>query len=215
MKMKTPPVKSIVGDLERDAPPLILACSPRKGGNTDHAADLVAGGLEGAGAGFRLVHTRDMDLLPCRGCQACEKAPGNRCVLMERDQSEELFRLILAAPAIFIVSPIYFYHLPGAFKGFVDRAQRYYAARMAGDEGLAALPARRAHAVLVAGRPKGERLFEGSLLTLKYFLWPFNVVLGEALTLPGYDAAGDLRGDEAARGRVSDFAAKAWKDAGP
>lgn len=207
-------MKSIAGDDPAQASPLVLACSPRKGGNSDAAAALLAEGLLAAGATPRLVHLRELDLKPCRGCQACGRDPQHRCVLMERDQSEELFRLIMAAPMLFFAAPIFYYHLPATFKGFIDRGQRYYEARLAGDPEITALAPRLAHMCMVSGRPRGEKLFEGSLLTMRYFLWPFNVTLGEPLLLPGYDAPGDLSGDGTARDRVREFASAAWTAAG-
>ena len=135
-------------------------------------------------------------------------------MLMEKDQSEMLFQLIASSPMLFFASPIYFYHLPAAFKGFIDRAQRYYAAKLAGDPGLASLKSRPAHVCLVAGRPRGERLFEGSLLTLRYFLWPFNATLAEPLCLPGVDRAGDLGDDASVKNRVIRYACEAWRSAG-
>jgi len=203
----------IAGTLTQESP-LVLACSPRKGGNSDTAAALLAEGLISADASPRLVHLRDLDITPCRGCQACGRDPKHRCVLMEQDQSEELFRLIMAAPMLFFASPIFFYHLPAGFKGFIDRAQRFYEARLSGDPALAALAPKLAHMCMVSGRPRGEKLFEGSFLTMRYFLWPFNATLGEPLLLPGYDAPGDLSGDESARDRVRAYASDVWKAAG-
>lgn len=204
-------MESIIKNLRAEHAPLILACSPRKGGNSDLAAELMARGLESAGAEPRLVHLRDLDLLPCRGCQTCGRSAGHRCVLMEEDQSEMLFQQIVASPMLFFASPIYFYHLPAVFKGFIDRAQRYYEARLAGDPGLDALKPRQAHVCLVAGRPRGERLFEGSLLTLRYFLWPFNAALAEPLCLPGVDRAGDLGNDASVKDLVVRYASAAWQ----
>jgi len=207
-------MESIVQNIRKDHSPLVLACSPRKGGNSDLAGELMAGGLRSAGAEPRLIHLRDLDLLPCLGCQTCAQSVGHRCVLIDKDQSEMLFQLIVASPMLFFASPIYFYHLPASFKGFIDRAQRYYEAKIAGDPGLEALETRRAHVCLVAGRPKGERLFEGALLTLRYFLWPFNAALAEPLCLTGLDQPGDLEGDESCKDRVVRYAYEAWQGSG-
>jgi putative NADPH-quinone reductase len=193
-----------------DESPLVLACGPRKGGNTDHAARIMAEALEAAGAKPRLVALRELDVAPCRGCQACHWAAGHACPLMGEDDAEALFRLITGAPMIFLAAPIYYYHLPAGFKGFIDRGQRYFEARMAGDAGLTSLPPRLAHACFVAGRPKGEKLFEGSLLTLKYFFWPFQITLGEHLGLRGLDRPGDLKADARAAASVTRFAGQAW-----
>jgi multimeric flavodoxin WrbA len=207
-------MESIVRDLERLTRPLVLACSPRKGGNTDQAAWLLAKGLASAGADPLVVHLRDQHVLPCTGCQSCGPESGFKCVLMHRDQAESLFRLVLGAPMLFFASPIYFYHVPALFKGFIDRAQRYFVARNAGDPVLTAQPLRTAHAFLVGGRSRGERLFEGTLLSLRYFLWPFNATLGEDLCLYGIDEPDDLRRNETASARVEDFAFRAWKAGG-
>jgi len=208
-------VGSIVADSTRDESPLVLACSPRAGGNSDLAADMLVRGLENAGASPRVARLHEHQLQVCLGCQACSVRPGHACPLMARDDTEELYGRIIRASMLFFAAPIYFYHLPGPFKGFIDRAQRYYQARAAGDAVLSALAPRRAHICLLAGRKKGERLFEGSLLTMRYFLWPFNAVVAEPLCLTGYDDAGDMARDDGAKARVARYAFDAWKGARP
>lgn len=207
-------MESIVRNISEEHRPLVLACSPRKGGNSDLGAELIARGLESAGAGARIVHLRERSVLPCKGCQGCGPKSGFACPLMKRDQAEELFGLILASPMLFFASPIYFYHVPALFKALIDRAQRYYEARNAGDPVLAAMPKRNAHVFLVGGRSRGERLFEGTLLTMRYFLWPFGAILAGDLCLHGIDAPGDLGADEAAQARVTVFARDAWEGRG-
>ena len=60
------------------------------------------------------------------------------------------------------------------------------------------LPARPAQVMLVAGRREGRQLFTGSLLTLRYFLWPFGLVpTEEPCLLRGLDGPGDLRAEAA------------------
>jgi multimeric flavodoxin WrbA len=206
-------MQTIVRD-RGDGLPLVLACSPRKGGNSDLGAQIIAQTLQSAGAQARLVHLRDQPVLPCRGCQGCGPKSGFACPLMGRDQAEELFGLILAAPVLFFAAPIYFYHVPALFKALIDRAQRYYEAKNAGDPVLTAMPRRNAHVFLVGGRSRGERLFEGTLLSMRYFLWPFGAVLAGDLCLHGIDAPGDLAADEAAKERVAAFALEAWEGRG-
>lgn len=76
---------------------------------------------------------------------------------------------------------------------------------------MAGLPPRLAHAVLLGGRKRGEKLFDGTLLTLKYFLWPFKRTLGESVCLRGVDKPGDLRADREACASVEALARKVWK----
>lgn len=172
----------------------IVAASPRAGGNSDAAADLFARGAAEAGAQVRRAALRDFRVLPCTGCGACA-VPPHACVLAADDSAEELFALCLGASAVAVASPIYFYHLPALFKAWIDRAQSLYARRQAGDPALAALPRRPAWACLVAGRPRGEQLFGGSLLTLKYFFSPLGLDLAEPLAFRGIDEPGDLLAD--------------------
>ncbi|GAB6036937.1 flavodoxin family protein [Fundidesulfovibrio butyratiphilus] len=191
------------------AGPLVVACGPRPGGNTAWAANRIRDALAAQGLSPVLARLADFDVLPCTGCQACAHTPGHACVLAGQDQAEELFAAIEQASGLFFVSPIYFYHLPALFKALIDRSQRFFAARQAGDLSHVGPQGRQAHVCLVAGRPRGAKLFEGSLLTLRYFLWPFGIALAEPLTLMGLDGPGDLAADTEAVPRLDDWTANA------
>jgi len=178
--------------------PIVFLCGPRAGGNSDTAGLAFADGLARSGRVPRVIALREQAVAPCRGCGACAGA-GHRCPLdNEGDAAETLFAAMDAAPLVAFASPIYFYHVPALFKALIDRAQRRYAIRAAAGATPAAgakdAASRLAYPLLVAGRPQGERLFEGALLTLKYFLWPFGFVLGQPGLLRGLDAPGDLAG---------------------
>ncbi|MEA5088902.1 NAD(P)H-dependent oxidoreductase [Solidesulfovibrio sp.] len=181
----------------------VFLCGPRAGGNSDTAGLAFAEALAAAGAPVRVVKLREQRLEPCRGCGACA-GPGNRCPLdKDDDAAEALFDLIKAAPVVAFAAPIYFYHVPALFKAFIDRAQRRYAARLASAPRAVAPAALPAHVLLVAGRQRGEKLFEGALLTLKYFLWPLSRELAAPCLLRGMDAPGDLAADAAALADVA------------
>lgn len=184
-------------------PAVVFLCGPRAGGNSDTAGLTFAEGLSRAGGGeARIIRLREHGLAPCRGCGTCA-APGNRCPLdREDDAAETLFAAMKSARILAFASPIYFYHVPALLKAFIDRSQRHYEARLAGDPASPVPPAKFARILLVAGRTKGERLFDGTLLTLKYFLWPFHVRLAEPCLLRGLDAPGDLAADAMATSRV-------------
>ena len=173
--------------------PLVISASPRPGGNSDRAAALFAQGVARGGAarpGVTLL--RRYDVRPCQACYRCKHDQRGRCFMGELDQSGALFQMLLDAPYLFLSAPIFFYHLPAQLKALVDRSQSYWLRKRSGDAELAALPERPAYICLVAGRMRGEKLFEGSLLTLKYFLGIFNFRLQDPLTLYGLDGAGDL-----------------------
>ncbi len=212
------------------APAIVFACSHRPGGNCDHAARLIAQGVEEAGGAARIVAVRDFEITHCTACHACLTAPGHRCIFQDQDQAEELFALLRQAPAVFFASPIYFYHLPSRLKAWIDRGQRFWAMRQDQDRavppaaahpadhpslGEAPLPTPRpaprlAHVALFAGRPRGEKLFEGALVTLKFFLSNFGIGLAEPLLFRGKDGPGDLAGDAAAEGALEELGRRGW-----
>ncbi len=190
----------------------LFSCSPRPGGNSDQAALLFAQGLHEVGGSGQTVVLRRHTVHPCVGCHRCEHDPDRACFLASMDQSGRLFQLLQSAPLVFFASPIYFYHLPAIFKMFIDRGQSYFLRYQDKDKRLLALPRRKAHVCLVAGRKRGEHLFEGSLLTLRYFLAPFNLELAEPLLLRGLDLPNDLANDPAAGAAVLEYGRAAWRE---
>jgi multimeric flavodoxin WrbA len=179
---------------------LVLLCSPRPDGVSDTLARLFAQGATGAGVSVRITALRDYNISPCAGCMRCVNPPHN-CVLTNsdmpqknRDQAEKIFTLFAAAPLVFLAAPIYFYSLPSGFKAFIDRGQRFWAAKKyrLHHEARPAHPIKPVLAGLTAGRRHGRRLFTGALLTLKYFLTPLDAHLCEARFLRGMEHAADL-----------------------
>ncbi|THB69473.1 MAG: flavodoxin family protein [Desulfovibrio sp.] len=195
---------------------MVLSSSPRSGGNSDLAAELFARGIERAGGQCRVLHLRDFVVRPCIGCHFCARDEQSRCILSpdtgkekdSDDQTDEVFSLLSQARFIALSAPIYFYHLPAGFKALIDRAQRFYAAR---EKGVA--PPRKAgtgYSILVAGRTRGEQLFAGSVLTLKYFLEPQGFSMAEPLLLRGLDAQSDLKQSPEASAQVEEYGHMAW-----
>lgn len=189
---------------------VVFALSHRAGGNSDAAAELVAGAVREAGGAARVVFLRDHPVLACLACRACAKVEGSACVLGRKDSAEELFAILLDAPAAVFVSPIYFYALPSLAKTWIDRSQRFWEARRKHEAWLCDRPERQAHACFVAGQPTGQKLFEGARLTLKYFLANFGMTLAEPVGLRGLDDRGELLADAGAVARVLALGGAAW-----
>lgn len=197
--------------------PLIVAASPRPGGNSDRAADILAeaAAVAASGAGGahpEVVRLRDYGVLPCLGCGHCARHPGicvrdgrDRAPGQAPDRAMELFVRLMDAPWVAVAAPIFFYHLPAQLKAWIDRSQRHYLMRQRGDPAVSGLAERPAYACLVAGRPRGERLFDGALLTLRYFLDVYNLTLADTVTLRGLDAPGDLEADPGAVRALEDL----------
>lgn len=184
---------------------MIFACSPRKGGNCDDVATIVRSVAKSGDMPHdaEIIRLRDYAVRPCEGCQRCSASQG-RCPLRERDDAQRLFGMLRDASELVIVAPIYFYHLPAQFKALIDRSQILWSARQ--KDGGPAKAARKAHVILVAARKKGDRLFTGSLQTLRCWLSLFDRDLAEPLCLYGLDERGDLMRNDAARAALTSYA---------
>ena len=134
------------------------------------------------------IALQEKHIRPCRGCQSCDAAP-HVCPLARTDDAEAVFAAIAAADVVLWTSPVYFYGLPAQAKALVDRSQRIWAGVEAGrpaGKGPLVL------AALAAGRPRGEQLFTGSLLGLKYFFASFGARIADTRTLRGLACPEDL-----------------------
>lgn len=130
------------------------------------------------------------------------------CPLARKDDSADLLLALATSPAVCFVAPIYFYHLPAAFKALLDRLQAFWSFEQHGLGLFAGAGPRLCRAVLIGARPRGDRLFEGSLLSLKYALAPLKLELANAVTLHGLDKPGDLEADSRAVSELHDSAAR-------
>ena len=97
---------------------LILAGSPRKGGNTDL---LVGAFVKGASQKnhVEVVSVHDYKVNPCMGCNACFKNETNACV--QNDDMPLIYEKISRADMLVIASPVYFYGLSAQLKAVIDR----------------------------------------------------------------------------------------------
>lgn len=159
---------------------LILDGSPHAEGVTSALAAAAA-----QGGHCRILHLRDYSFFPCVGCNYCAASghcKWSKCGTLpgQTDQAEELFAAILSARALIIAAPIYFYALPGFFKGFIDRSQPWWHFPIK-------QPSKPAAIILAAGHQKGEKLFTGALLTLKYFLQPLAYEIKRQICLRGLE----------------------------
>jgi len=179
--------------------PLFLACSPRVGGNSDMAISLVRETLGGPPPLF----LRNHEVLPCLSCGHCA-AHKAECFLVGRDDSAVLFDMLQSASSLVLAAPIYFYHLPAQLKAFMDRSQPWWMLRDRWCE--RPFTRKNAYVILVAARPQGERLFEGAVLSLTYWLDIFGFDLVGTLTMYGLEGPGDLRENAEQRLSVIRFA---------
>jgi multimeric flavodoxin WrbA len=93
-----------------------------------------------------------------------------------------------------IASPIFFYTVSAHLKQFMDRCQSLWVRKYWIDQtpfGRTAF--RRKGLFLSAGATHGKRLFDGTLLTMKYFFDVFDAELYDTLLYRGLDFQGDAQ----------------------
>ncbi len=156
---------------------VVFLASPHANGVTDRL------GKAAASANATIIALRDYAIRPCCGCGFCQIEEYCRFA----DAAASLLKLLARAESLIIAAPIYFYALPAHFKALIDRSQIFWR------HGRPNWPCgKKAGIILAAGRPRGARLFAGSLLTLKYFLKPFAFRIEQTLLLRGLETVDNL-----------------------
>ncbi len=176
----------------------IYSCSPRANGNSDFCAALIQKHLQD----YALFFPSRKILQPCIACGFCENALGQCSFsVMQDDTATQMYKeLFQLQRAIFIV-PIYFYHVPAAFKAFLDRAQTWFILPQEQK------PAKnlRVKVILIGAREQGEKLFEGAQLSIKYAMQSIGAQVENTLCLYGLDKPGDLAKNLQKQRQILDF----------
>jgi multimeric flavodoxin WrbA len=140
-----------------------LYLSPREGGNSDLLLDEFLRGCKEAGAAVQAVTARKLEIEGCIECGGCDET--GECILT--DDMDEVYPLLLATKRLVVASPIFFYGLPAHGKALVDRSQALWNRVRLNPE------LRRGDGrgfFIGVGATKGQNLFDGTNLTIKYFL---------------------------------------------
>ena len=90
--------------------------SARKGGST---ATLLQEVLDAIGVDSELIRLSELEIKFCLGCLTCMKQQG-KCAI--KDDAAGLFDKLLAARAIVVASPNYYYTVSGLMKNMIDRS---------------------------------------------------------------------------------------------
>jgi multimeric flavodoxin WrbA len=102
---------------------LLIAGSPRRGGNTDALLDACGEGVRRAGGEVDLLIVEKAGVGPCTGCSGCSRY--GSCIVS--DGMSEVYPRIDAADAIVVATPVYFATVPAVLKALYDRFQPYWA----------------------------------------------------------------------------------------
>ena len=103
---------------------MVIAGSPRKGGNSDLLCDELIRGADESGNITEKIYLNDLHILPCQACYGCRST--GKCV--QKDDMANLSAKMIAADVIVLATPVYFYSMSGQMKTMIDRTLPCYTA---------------------------------------------------------------------------------------
>jgi len=161
--------------------------SPRIKGNTDLLLDEALRGGQSQGAEVEKIIVDKLNIAPCREYYGCVK-DGN-CVI--RDDMDGIYPKLLDADRVIVASPMFFYGLTSQVKALIDRCQALWARKYV----LKQTPpdSGRKGAFIAVGATRGKQLFDGSVLTVKYFFQSIGIKYVDELLVRGVDKRGEIR----------------------
>ena len=163
--------------------------SPRRKGNT---ATLLREAIRGArefGAVVEEVVLRDQKISPCLEIYGCKEA--GECAI--KDDFQKVRDLILEAQGLILASPIFFYSVSAHTKILMDRFQSLWVKKYWIDKTPKNQKNIQRKGLFIAvGATKGKKLFDGSLLSIRYFFDILDMELWKSLLYRQLDLEGEV-----------------------
>jgi multimeric flavodoxin WrbA len=160
--------------------------SPRLGGNTDLLLDEALKGAQSAGAETEKLNVDRLKITACKEIYHCLE--DGTCPL--KDDMTSLYAKILAADAVIIATPIFFYTVSAQLLAFISRCQALWSRKYVLKN--LDIPVKRG-AFIAVGATKGANLFEGPKLTINYFFKAINAEKKEELLIRSVDKKGEIQ----------------------
>ena len=163
--------------------------SPRAKGNTALLLKQAVKGAREAGAHVEEIFLRNLKISPCLEIYGCKTT--GRCAI--QDDFQNVQDILLASDGIMLASPIFFYTVSAHTKIFMDRCQSLWVKKYWIDQVQPGKwePKRKGLFISV-GATRGKKLFDGPLLTVKFFLDVLDAELWRSLLYRGLDFEGDV-----------------------
>ena len=163
--------------------------SPRRKGNTASLLKKAVEGSKSTGAEVEEIVLRDLKMSPCLEIYGCKNA--GECRL--KDDFQKARDKILASQGLILASPVFFYTVSAHTKILMDRFQSLWVKKYwieQSNRNQAITP--RKGLFISVGATKGKKLFDGILLTVRYFFDVIDMELWRALLYRNLDYEGDV-----------------------
>ncbi|MBI4743662.1 MAG: flavodoxin family protein [Actinobacteria bacterium] len=164
-----------------------LAGSPRRCGNSEILLDKFLEGTIHKGGKTEKIVISELKIAPCNATNACFKTG----VCDIKDDMQQIYEKLLEADCVVLASPIYFYSVTAQAKALIDRSQCLWAKQNILGQDLTQGKERLGVFISVAGTG-GEKVFDGSILTVRYFFKAIGVKYFESLLFRNIDKKKDI-----------------------
>jgi multimeric flavodoxin WrbA len=163
--------------------------SPRRRGNTAALLKKAIEGARNSGAEVEEIVLRDLKISPCLEIYGCMQA--GECAI--KDDFQIVRDKILASQGLILASPVFFYTVSSHTKILMDRFQslwvkKYWVDKIPKDQRTI----KRKGLFISVGATKGKKLFDGMLLSVKYFFDILDMELWKTLLYRQLDFQEDI-----------------------
>ena len=169
---------------------IIAICgSPRRDGNSATLLQQAVAGARQAGAQVEEVFLRDYKISPCLEIYNCIK--NGECAI--RDDFPDILAKLESSTGIILASPIFFYTVSAHTKIFMDRCQSLWVRKYwIENQVFGKAPEIRKGLFISVGATSGKKLFDGAILTVKYFFDVVSAGLWRTVLCRGVDRKGEI-----------------------
>ncbi len=180
-----------------------LQGSPRKKGNTSILLSAFLDEVEKLGGQTSVFDATRKKVKPCVECGTCETK--GYCPL--DDPMQPLYPLLRKADLVVLATPIFFYGATAQLKALIDRSQALWSRKYA--LGLED-PGRkwRKGLLLTVGATKGNNIFDGAILTARYFFDAIGAGFEGTLGYRQVEKVGDVEAHPTALAETGEEARK-------
>lgn len=159
--------------------------SPRIGGNSE---TLIENFLKGANETQKYkiekIYLRDLKMSPCLEIYKCKE--NGRCII--NDDFQRIYDLIESADVIALSTPVMFYTVSAHTKILMDRCQSFWVKKYILNKNSKPKDGY----LFSVGATKGVKLFDGIIMTVKYFFDSFDCKLKDSVLVRGVDEKGEI-----------------------
>jgi len=163
--------------------------SPRRTGNTAALLKKAVEGARGYGAQIEEIVLRDLKISPCLEIYGCTQS--GECAI--KDDFQKVRDKIMDSQGLMLASPVFFYSVSSHTKILMDRFQSLWVKKnwvqksTKNQQGI-----KRKGLLISVGATRGKKLFDGMLLSVRYFFDVLDMELWKALLYRKLDFQDDV-----------------------